>query len=822
MRRIALGFLFATFAAFGWGSPDAAARACVPTLSEPGIRILPTSAAATGTIEVAIDDGCAWDAVVTVGSDFLSVNSLAYVNTPNADGPGSISYIVQPNQTAAARTGVITIGGLLSVSIEQPAASSGRDILPDDVIAGVGGIWLGNLLAEGDLAGSYRVFSPTGAYKEDLLTETGWTAACADDWVATGDLYGADAELGRVLRFSAVHPHLLTHEIDVAGLRSESPESVVFGWDPKSNPKVPVMYVGNADGDAKIHRWRYVGANWIHDRAYDTVRDPVLERGSDWIDLLADQRTLLYTSEGPNIYALDVVTGTVTTYLGGTIEATDGNGDSKGGLHRFHFGLRVLPPGNGDDILVAAKDVIYRYRRLTSGGPFYVVQRWAMPGEGFFFALSMPRDGTTFWSTGLESGKLYRFDIPTGNLLAGPFQAVPAGQAMTGLCVKREYTAAQENCGDGVDNDGDGRIDENCTPLSYPVPNKAPSITTPSILVAVGGTIVQFDIEVSDPNDAVGSLTVTVGDALGNPLPAVPPAATITGTGSTRTVTWLVPVASVNHGFQFKVTDPGGLFATSHTDIWGRVMPDAQPGHGPPALAPVNPVSVPHGTPIAFTLVGSDPDLVDVPPDVLTYSMMASPVIPPGPQPMLNSATGAFAWTPTLAQPGTYTFVWTVTDTLGLFAMRTSTITVINNRPPDCSTATVSPSALLWPANYRAVPFAISGAIDPDGDPVSITIVAIRQDEPTNTKGDGNTNVDAGIGVPGTGTGWVRSERIGVPKAPGNGRVYEILFTAADGKGGACAAPGKVYIGVPYEKRPGATAVDDGVRFNSLTGAPIP
>lgn len=91
---------------------------------------------------------------------------------------------------------------------------------------------------------------------------------------------------------------------------------------------------------------------------------------------------------------------------------------------------------------------------------------------------------------------------------------------------------------------------------------------------------------------------------------------------------------------------------------------------------------------------------------------------------------------------------------------------------------------IIWPPNHRMVPIQIQGVIDPDGDPVTITIDAIRQDEPVDTYGDGRFAPD-GDGI-GTDTAWVRAERSGAPRIPGNGRVYHITFTADEGRGGYC------------------------------------
>jgi hypothetical protein len=126
------------------------------------------------------------------------------------------------------------------------------------------------------------------------------------------------------------------------------------------------------------------------------------------------------------------------------------------------------------------------------------------------------------------------------------------------------------------------------------------------------------------------------------------------------------------------------------------------------------------------------------------------------------------------------------------------------NQPPVCTLAQASP-ALLWPPNHKLAAVSIVGVSDPDGDPVSLTITAITQDEPTNGLGDGDTCPD-GFGV-GQSQAQVRAERSGL----GNGRVYRIAFTASDGKGGSCT--GSVTVGVPHDRKD--TPIDDGQRHDA-------
>jgi len=135
------------------------------------------------------------------------------------------------------------------------------------------------------------------------------------------------------------------------------------------------------------------------------------------------------------------------------------------------------------------------------------------------------------------------------------------------------------------------------------------------------------------------------------------------------------------------------------------------------------------------------------------------------------------------------------------------------NQPPDCSKARPS-VATLWPPNNKFVPVQVLGVTDPDGDPVTITITAIRQDEPVDTFGDGSFTPD-GMGV-GTSTAQLRAERSGTAKVPGNGRVYHVFFTADDGRGGTCS--GKVLVSVPHDMN--KPAIDGGALYDSTALKP--
>jgi hypothetical protein len=132
------------------------------------------------------------------------------------------------------------------------------------------------------------------------------------------------------------------------------------------------------------------------------------------------------------------------------------------------------------------------------------------------------------------------------------------------------------------------------------------------------------------------------------------------------------------------------------------------------------------------------------------------------------------------------------------------TITVQNvNDPPACDLAQAKPGT-LWPPNHKLVPVEIVGVTDPNNDSVTITITGVTQDEPVNGQGDGDTSPDAVIQGNKV---LLRAERAG----SGNGRVYQITFTATDVNG--ATSTGTVSVSVPHDK--GKSAVDDGLVFDS-------
>jgi uncharacterized repeat protein (TIGR01451 family) len=137
-------------------------------------------------------------------------------------------------------------------------------------------------------------------------------------------------------------------------------------------------------------------------------------------------------------------------------------------------------------------------------------------------------------------------------------------------------------------------------------------------------------------------------------------------------------------------------------------------------------------------------------------------------------------------------------------ANNTSSVVTTLNHNPICTGVTGGPA--LWPPNHKLRLITLTGATDPDGNPVTTTVTGVTQDEPLNGLGDGDTSPDASPG-PASNQVYLRAERSGL----GDGRVYRVSFTVADTQGGSCT--GTTAVGVPHDQGAHSTAIDSGGTF---------
>ena len=181
------------------------------------------------------------------------------------------------------------------------------------------------------------------------------------------------------------------------------------------------FYIGFASEHNNIikvgHILKFNSAGFLLDR-FDLI---VCPRGSDWIDLAVDQKTIFYTSEGRIIYRFDVTT---KTQLPNFANLSNYPGTA--------FALRLLPDGG---LLLADYANI---KRLSAQGD--VIRMYDIAGQDRWFALNLDPDGTSFWS-GDEKGTLAKFNIASGEVLA----TKEVANTIRGVTVYGELTAAVTN-----------------------------------------------------------------------------------------------------------------------------------------------------------------------------------------------------------------------------------------------------------------------------------------------------------------------------------------------------------------------------------------
>jgi CSLREA domain-containing protein len=132
---------------------------------------------------------------------------------------------------------------------------------------------------------------------------------------------------------------------------------------------------------------------------------------------------------------------------------------------------------------------------------------------------------------------------------------------------------------------------------------------------------------------------------------------------------------------------------------------------------------------------------------------------------------GSFIYTPAIGFFGADSFTYYSTDgTDDSNVAKVNILVNMVNTAPDCDGSYLWPDR-IWPLDKSENFITVNGIVDPDGDPITITILSIFQDE---VVGIGPSSPDGGFNGA---NAWVRAERDG----NGDGRVYHIEFVASDG-----------------------------------------
>jgi hypothetical protein len=228
--------------------------------------------------------------------------------------------------------------------------------------------------------------------------------------------------------------------------------------------------------------------------------------------------------------------------------------------------------------------------------------------------------------------------------------------------------------------------------------DRAPVVTAPlSETISLGSTL-SFAVSAIDPDgDAIVSLTADVSG-----LPAGNDASFSANASNTQGQFAWTPAAGMEGTYVVTFLATNALTGAATTQI--TVAPA---GTTPTVSGPAT-ASTSVGVPLAFDVTANDPD---GDPLVLTASSL-----PPGATFVDHGdGTGAFAWTPTVSQVGSYTVGFRATDPQGAFGDATTAITVLGANHPPVADAGGPYTGLL------TIPVTLDGSrsYDPDGDPLT-------------------------------------------------------------------------------------------------------
>jgi len=279
---------------------------------------------------------------------------------------------------------------LMPVVAAQPARAAGVPYTVGDVFAAVGD-------------GKIKHFSSTGTLLDTLDSGTGSNEDTGMAFDPAGNLYSTQFAANTAVKFDNQGNLVGTF----GGGYNAHPESIV-------RDSAGDFYVGEADGSHQVRKFDAGGALLA---TYSPATD---DRGTDWIDLAADQCTLFYTSEGDLVKRFNVCTNTQLPDFA-TLPSSPG------------YALRIRP---NQEVMVAGTSAVYRFSPTGT-----LLHTYTFPGTSLLFALNLDSDLTSFWTGDLPTGKVFKVDINNGSTLT-TFATNP-GVDLGGLAVFGEVTAAQ-------------------------------------------------------------------------------------------------------------------------------------------------------------------------------------------------------------------------------------------------------------------------------------------------------------------------------------------------------------------------------------------
>jgi hypothetical protein len=286
----------------------------------------------------------------------------------------------------------------LSIALVAPAQAAHANGIPlakGDVLAGTG-------------AGRVKHFSSAGNLLDTLDTTSQSNFTTGMCFNSSGDLFVTNSDTLTISEFdpggNLLKATWALVQTSPTSCTIDASDHMYVGSPSSPSPSSPIIYEFDANGTP------------IHSFLVDQGSGP---GGTDWLDLAADQCTILYTGEGSEVLSYNVCSRTqepaLTTALQGPC-----------------FQLQIRPDG---EVMVACGSAVVRLE-----GSGNVLQTY--PVSGSLFTMSLDPDNTGFWTGDSSSGEVFHVDIDSGAVL-GSFNSMPAVRLL-GLAIVGEVAVSQQ------------------------------------------------------------------------------------------------------------------------------------------------------------------------------------------------------------------------------------------------------------------------------------------------------------------------------------------------------------------------------------------
>ena len=377
---------------------------------------LSQASALTVTAQIRITPGTAVYGL-TPGGDFLFPNEFGLSFSPGqtlqaipmpvngdaeVEGDEAFTFDLRRNRIVNAAVGDHVPG--------SPAASG--TILSDELAPGTRFVLVGK---DNGISGpKVQRYTSTGTYIDTWGPDMGNFL----NYIATGLCFSPQGTI-LTTRFGFPNPILYNRTGAVLNAEFGRPlgtfpfnnhESCVF--DDAGN-----VYIGQAGVDTSTDAQVPVKKFDRYGTALDSFVLPTGPRGTDWIDLDADQCTLYYTSEDTSVRRYDLCARSALPVFASGLTAP------------YCYALRLRP---NKEVMVTCQDAVHRLGPDGSNLRTYTRESIGENDASGLFAMNLDPDNSSFWTAGMLSGKVYRVDIASGAVL-GDFGTGPGGVSGLGI-----------------------------------------------------------------------------------------------------------------------------------------------------------------------------------------------------------------------------------------------------------------------------------------------------------------------------------------------------------------------------------------------------